>query len=81
VLGRPDQIACSLWTRDQSAPAALTFDYHIVITRNTLPIGATVAPSPASRATAHYRVHKGLTTPHRRDARRSVAIRPKRAKP
>jgi hypothetical protein len=61
----PIRLPASLCTRDQSTPVVLAFDYHTVVTRIALSIGATLAPLPASRAAAHHSVHVGLTTPHR----------------
>jgi hypothetical protein len=58
-------LSASQWIRDQSTPVALTFDFHSVVTRISMPISATRVPSPASRAAAHHRVHVGLTTPYR----------------
>jgi hypothetical protein len=48
-----------------TTPVVLTLDYRNVVTRISLSIGATIAPSPASRAATHHRIHVGMTTPHR----------------
>jgi hypothetical protein len=56
------RLPASLWIRDQSTHVALTFDFHSVVTTIKLSIGSPIAPSPASRAAAHHRVHVGLST-------------------
>jgi hypothetical protein len=61
LLSCPDHTAC-IPVDTGSIYTVVTFDYRSVVTWIAQSIGATRAPSPASRAAAQHRVYVGLTS-------------------